>query len=88
MSIIPVHAPSQSAYPVYTLSASCPLCHGALTLRQARDGHRFYVACSRRPCNYTPAYEPVLAQLRDRLARLEAELEFSRMQGRAATEVV
>ena len=88
MDLIPVHAPSQSAYPVYTLSASCPLCHGALTLRQTRDRQRFYVACSRRPCDYTTAYEPALAQLRYCLARLVADLEFSRMQVRAAAEVV
>jgi ssDNA-binding Zn-finger/Zn-ribbon topoisomerase 1 len=66
--------------PTYTLSSVCPLCHGALSLRQTRDGRHYYIACTRRSCEYTSAYEPVLAQLRDRIARLEAELEFTRMQ--------
>jgi ssDNA-binding Zn-finger/Zn-ribbon topoisomerase 1 len=66
--------------PVYVLSAACPLCHGTLVLRQTRDGHRFYIACTRRPCEYTAAYEPVLEQLRDRIALLEAKLAFTRMQ--------
>ena len=68
--------------PVYTISASCPLCHRALTLRQAKDGRRFYIACARRPCDYTAAYDKVLVQLRDRIARLEGELAFARMQTR------
>jgi ssDNA-binding Zn-finger/Zn-ribbon topoisomerase 1 len=66
--------------PTYTLSSACPLCHGALSLRQTRDGHRYYIACNRRPCDYTAAYEPVLEQLRNQIAKLEAQLEFTRMQ--------
>jgi hypothetical protein len=47
---------------------------------QTRDEHRLYVGCTRRPCAYTAAYEPLLEQLRNRIARLEAELEFTCMQ--------
>jgi len=79
---------SRDRRPVYTLSNACPLCYGALTLRQTRDGRRYYIACSRRPCDYTASYEPVLEQLRDRIAKLEAELEFTRMQARVAEEGV
>ena len=72
--------------PVYVLSAACPLCHGTLALRQTRDGRHYYIACTRRPCEYITAYEPVLEQLRDRIARLEAELEFNRIQTRSVAE--
>jgi hypothetical protein len=66
--------------PIYTLSAACPLCHGVLILCQTREGRRFSITCTRRPCAYTAAYDPVLSQLRDRIARLEAELAFTHLQ--------
>jgi ssDNA-binding Zn-finger/Zn-ribbon topoisomerase 1 len=80
ISLLDADLQSRRHDPVYALSAACPLCYGALSLRQTRDGRRFYIACTRRPCEYTAAYEPVLAQLRDRIARLEAELAFTRLQ--------
>jgi ssDNA-binding Zn-finger/Zn-ribbon topoisomerase 1 len=79
-SLLDTDRQSRRHDPVYVLSAACPLCHGTLALRQTRDGRRYYIACARRPCDYTAAYDPVLEQLRNRIARLEAELEFTRLQ--------
>ena len=83
---LPVDRLSRRERPVYTLSADCPCCSGVFTLRQMRDGHRFYIACTRRPCDYTTAYAPVLEQLRDRIVRLEAEVTFNRMQSQPVAE--
>jgi hypothetical protein len=77
--------PPHSTAPI-TLTAECPLCHGVLKLRQRRDGRGHYIACARRPYEFTAAYDPVLERLRDRIARLEAELAFVHMQARPAVE--
>ena len=72
--------------PAITIAGTCPLCQRSLTLRQARDGRHFYVACVDRHCEFRSAYDPVLTQLHNRIARLEAELTFAHLQSRPLQE--
>jgi len=53
-----------------TLSGACPSCGYGLKVCQAKSG-AFYLGC---------AYDQELQQLRDRNARLEAELTLLQMQ--------
>jgi ssDNA-binding Zn-finger/Zn-ribbon topoisomerase 1 len=63
-----------------TISGTCPSCGHALKVCQARAG-AFYLGCSDYPrCTFRCAYDATLQQLRDRNARLEAELVLLRMQ--------
>jgi hypothetical protein len=68
--------------PVYTVTSECPSCHGTLKLRQTKDNRHVYVSCSTRVCGFKAPYEPVLEKLRHRIARLEAEMQLNRLQGR------
>ena len=63
-----------------TLTGTCPNCGYALKLRQAKTGV-LYVGCDAYPrCDFRCAYDPILQQLRDHNARLEAELTLLQMQ--------
>jgi ssDNA-binding Zn-finger/Zn-ribbon topoisomerase 1 len=63
-----------------TLTGSCPDCGHTLKLCQAKAG-LFYIGCSDFPrCAFKCPYDPILQQLRDRNARLEAELTLMQMQ--------
>jgi ssDNA-binding Zn-finger/Zn-ribbon topoisomerase 1 len=63
-----------------TLTSSCPSCGHTLKVCQAKSG-AFYVGCSDYPrCTFRCAYDEVLQALRDRNARLEAELTLLQMQ--------
>lgn len=71
---------SRRGSPVYTLSANCPSCGYAPKLCQAKAG-AFYIGCSDFPrCTFRCPYDPVLQQLRDHNARLQAELTLLQMQ--------
>jgi Topoisomerase DNA binding C4 zinc finger len=64
------------------LTGQCPHCGRALVTRISRDQTRF-IRCSGFPaCPYRADYDPILHQLRDRLARAEAEAALLRLQTR------
>jgi ssDNA-binding Zn-finger/Zn-ribbon topoisomerase 1 len=63
-----------------TITGACPACGYARKLCQAKAGP-LLLGCSRFPwCTFRCAYDPVLQQLRDHNARLQAELTLLHMQ--------
>jgi ssDNA-binding Zn-finger/Zn-ribbon topoisomerase 1 len=63
-----------------TISGTCPSCGHALKVCQAKSG-AFYVGCGDYPrCDFRCPYDPILQGLRDRNARLQAELTLFSMQ--------
>jgi ssDNA-binding Zn-finger/Zn-ribbon topoisomerase 1 len=65
---------------ITTLTGSCPECGHALRLRQAKAGMLF-IGCDDYPrCSFKCPYDQELQTLRDRNARLEAELTLLQMQ--------
>jgi ssDNA-binding Zn-finger/Zn-ribbon topoisomerase 1 len=70
------------AAPPLVLTGECPRCGNALVTRISRDQTRF-IRCSGFPaCGFRGEYDPILHQLRDRLARAEAEAALLRLQTR------
>jgi hypothetical protein len=64
------------------LTGQCPRCGNALVTRSPHDQTRF-IGCSGFPaCTYRGDYDATLHQLRDRLARAEAEVELLRRQAK------
>jgi ssDNA-binding Zn-finger/Zn-ribbon topoisomerase 1 len=65
---------------IITLTGACPDCGHALKLRQAKAG-ALYIGCAAYPrCSFNCPYDQVLQALRDRTARLEAELTLLKLQ--------
>jgi ssDNA-binding Zn-finger/Zn-ribbon topoisomerase 1 len=63
-----------------TITGNCPDCGHALKLCQAKAG-ALYIGCAAYPrCSFKCPYDQVLQALRDRNARLEAELTLLQMQ--------
>jgi ssDNA-binding Zn-finger/Zn-ribbon topoisomerase 1 len=63
-----------------TVTGACPTCGHALKLYQAK-ARPLFLGCSPFPrCTFRCAYDPVLQQLRDHNARLQAELTLLQMQ--------
>jgi ssDNA-binding Zn-finger/Zn-ribbon topoisomerase 1 len=63
-----------------TITGTCPHCGHSLKVCRAKTG-QLYLGCTNYPrCDWRGVYDAVLQQLRDRTARLEAELTLVRMQ--------
>ena len=63
-----------------TISGVCPTCGHGLKLCQAKTG-AFFIGCTDFPrCDFRGPYDPILQQLRDQNARLQAEVTLLQMQ--------
>jgi ssDNA-binding Zn-finger/Zn-ribbon topoisomerase 1 len=72
-----------SETPPLALTGICPLCDSALVMRKARRDQSTYIGCTNYPhCTYSSEYDEALQQLRDQLARAEAEAALLRLQTR------